>query len=410
MSEPTKKPLNSESISTRSANISIVIFCGFLMGLSGFSTDVMLPAFTTMVVELNTSLDRVQATVASFAFFFGLGQIFYGPASDKYGRRSIISVGMVVFIFGSLLATYGKSIETVLIGRGLQGFGAGAAPVLARAILRDTHNGTALARAMAISMAIFAFGPIFAPLIGVAIVDLFGWRSTFASMGLLAFGLLAFNIFRFKETNGSPNPDALAPNVLWQGIKRFLSNRQSLYFLLCGCAAYCALFSYIANAPRIYAMAFEITGLEFSILFALTGLGIILGQVVNRALLPKLGVLNVLRIASLILFLAAVLIALLATVKQLNATWFTALMFCFNTSFLVIISNTATLCLDPHPNIAGLASATYGCVTNLTGAVFITLSVTWVGAATINWAIAMTALTLLAALGIWAVRKNRVSF
>lgn len=388
----------------------LVLFCGLLMALSGFATDIMLPAFNVMVVDLNTSLDLVQGTIAAFAFSFGIGQFFYGPASDKYGRRPAIAVGMTIFIAGSLFATFGSNIETVLAGRGLQGLGGGAAPVLARAILRDTHSGTALARAMALSMAVFAVGPIIAPLVGYFIVENLGWRGTFGFTGVLALGLLVFNWLKFHETNTHLNPDALRARSLWSAVKTIVHNRQSSYFLTCGCLAYCALFTYISNAPRIYAMAFDITGFGFAALFALTGLGIILGQAVNRTLLPRFGILNMLRISSSILFVASAAITLLSWAEVLNVIGFCILMFFFNTSFLVVVSNTATLCLDPHPKLAGVASAFYGCLTNTSGAVFVATTVSLVGISILHWGTAMMLSTGLCALAIWMVSPDKLVF
>ena len=112
---------------------------------------------------------------------------------------------MIIFLFGALLATLGTDIDTVLAGRGLQGLGAGAAPVVGRAILRDTHAGSALARALALSMAIFAVGPICAPLLGYAVVELSSWRGIFGLTGIAALALLLFDLFRYRETNVSPD-------------------------------------------------------------------------------------------------------------------------------------------------------------------------------------------------------------
>ncbi len=380
------------------------------MALSGFSTDVMLPAFGAMVVDLNTSHESVQATLALFALPFGIAQIFYGPASDKYGRGPIINLGLTIFIIGTALATMGNTIDTVLAGRALQGFGAGVAPVLARAILRDTHSGTALARAMALSMGIFAFGPIVAPLIGYFATEFFGWRSTFGSMGLMAIALVAFNYFKLRETNANLNPEALQYRQLASAIITVIKHPQSRYFLIFACLAYCALFTYIVSAPRIFAVQFGMTGLDFAALFAFSGLGIILGQTVNRTLLPRLGILAMLRFASINLLIASMGIALLSLFSDLKAWQFVALMFWFNTSFLAIISNTATLCLDPHPKLAGLASAFYGCITNTFGAAFLLLSVSFVGQSVVHWAAVMVALTSFTAIGLFATRRDRLQF
>ena len=117
-------------------------------------------------------------------------------------------------------------------------------------------------------------------------VELFGWRSTFAFLAIFATGLLSYNLLRFSETNQNQNPDALKVKNLTSAVRIIVANRQSSYFLICGSIAYCGLFTYISNAPRLFADTFGIEGLGFAVLFALTGFGIILGQFANRALLP----------------------------------------------------------------------------------------------------------------------------
>lgn len=363
------------------------------MALSGMTTDILLPAFTRMVGELSTSLDMVQGTIAAFSLTFGISQFFYGPASDRFGRRPVLLVGLCVYVAGAAVAAFSANIETVLVGRALQGAGAGAAPVIARAILRDTHTGTQLARAMALTWAIFAIGPIFAPLVGYAIIAGYGWRSTFFCLGLVALCLWLFTLLRFRETNLTPNPKALAPASLLRALVTVLSHRQSVYFLTGGCIAYCALFTYITNAPRIFDREFATSGMGFAVLFAITGIGIVLGQIANRRLLEKLGILPTLRIAGTILFASSAGVALLAHADVLGPWQFTALMFGFNTSFLVVVSNTASLCIDPHPTLAGMVSAVYGSFTNIIASIFITITVTFVGISVLHWSIAMCLLT-----------------
>ncbi len=376
------------------------------MALTGFTTDIMLPGFSQISLELEAPMRRVQESVSIFALCFGFAQIIYGPASDKFGRRPILAIGMLIFIIGAAISFFATDITTLLIGRGLQGFGGAAAPVLARAILRDTHSGTNLARAMATSMAVFAFGPIIAPLLGVFILQGFNWRVIFLCIGVFALFLLLFDMLVLKETNRNKNPDALKIKVLWASIVIILRNPQSRYFILCASAAYCALFTYIANSPVIYEKAFGITGVGYASMFAFTGLGIIIGQMTNRALLPKLGVMKMLRISSLILFIASIGIAVLSYYNLLNAYNFTGLMFFFNTSFLVVVSNTASLTLDPHPTIAGITSAFFGGVTNGVSALFIAVTFGVIAGDIQTWSWIMVATTGLTVLGLWLVKPS----
>jgi len=387
----------------------LVIFCGFLLTISGFSVDVMLPAFLPMAHDLNANISTVQGTIPVFMISFAIAQVIYGPASDKYGRRPIIALGLLIFLSGAVIAAMGTTISQVLIGRAVQGFGAAAGPVIARAILRDTHSGQELARALATSMGIFAIGPILAPLVGFSIQNGFGWRYIFIAMGALAFTLIGVNWLRFKETNPSLNPNALQFRNLASAIGQLLRHPQSRLFLVLSTMAYCALLSYVANAPRIYDSAFDVREGKFAVLFALTGIGIIVGQIGNRAILPRLGILNTLRLAGFILFAASAGNVLFALAGYLNAIVFSVLMFFFNTSFLVVVSNTLTLISDPHPKIAGLVSAFFGFVTTGISALFVALTFDIFDGDLLAWGLGMMVTTGLPFLGFLLIRPRHIT-
>ena len=385
----------------------LVIYCGLLMAITGFSVDIMLPGFAQISADLAAPMPKVQQSVAIFALCFGFGQILYGSASDRFGRRPAIAFGMSVFIAGAIISLLATDIEILLMGRALQGFGAGAGPVVARAILRDTHSGINLARAMAVSMAVFSIGPIIAPMLGYFILEAFDWRIIFLCIGLFALSLLLFDWLVLKETNNKLNPKALDLAVLSSSIITIIRHPQSRYFVFCATLAYCALFSYVSNAPLIYATAFDIDGFQFAALFAFTGLGIIIGQILNRTLLPRVGVLAMLKLSSLILLIASASVAALSMQGILDAYNFTALMFLFNTSFLVVVSNTAALTLDPHPNLAGMASAFFGAVTNGLGALFIAGSFDFIKGDVQTWSWVMTVMTASCVIALWLVHSKK---
>lgn len=340
---------------------------------------------------------------------FAIAQVIYGPTSDKYGRRPVIAFGLLVFLIGAVIAAAGTTISQVLIGRAIQGFGAAAGQVIARAILRDTHSGEDLARALATSTGIFALGPILAPLIGFTIQSGFGWRFIFIAMGALAITLFAINWFRFEETNTSLDPDALKFGSLMSATGKLLRHPQSRLFLIFSVLSYCALMSFIANAPRIYDTAFGVREGQFAVLFAVSGIGIIIGQIANRAILPRLGILRTLRIAGLVLFLASSGSMLLSFIGYLNAFSFTVLMFFFNTSFLVVVSNSLTLISDPHPKIAGLVSAFFGFATIGVAALFTLLTFDIFDGDILAWGIGMMVTTGIPLAGFLFIQPRHIS-
>lgn len=365
----------------------ITIFCGLLLSLSAFSADILLPAFFTMQESLGVSIESVQTTVPVFLFLSAIAQLFFGPLSDRIGRRWSLIAGLACYLAGGLLAIAASTIATVLSGRALQGFGAGCAQAVPRAMLRDLHQGPALARSMALAMAIFSFGPIFAPLVGTALAELGGWRAVFGAM--LAFGafLAALAIFRLPETNAQPDPRALDPARLWSGIRQVFAHPQSRFFLLLAGVSYFAIASYVTNAPRIFKGAFGIEGPRFAILFASTGFGIIVGQLANHRLIARLGTLTATRLAAGILTAVCALVTALALAGTLTVSLFIVLMFAFNTSFLVIVANAASLVLDPHKEIAGLTASLFGFMCQMTAGVLVMATLPFYKGSTITWSI-----------------------
>jgi hypothetical protein len=175
-------------------------------------------------------------------------------------------------------------------------------------------------------------------------------------------------------------------------------------------AAYCALLSFITNAPRVYQTAFDIKGLSFAVLFATTGIGIVFGQMVNRELLVRRGILWIIRAAALVLVVVSTAIVAFSGFNMLSALLFTALMFLFNTSFLVVISNAASLIIDPHKTNAGMASAVLGFATLSGASIYVSITLPIFSGDVFWWAIGMTIMTSLAFFPLLFIRKESLSF
>ena len=375
------------------SRFSLIAFCGLLLSVSAFSCDVTLPAFWAMQQEFSVPIAWVQAVVPVFLIFQAIGQLVFGPVSDRFGRRPVILAGLVVYLAGAAIAGLAQSIGAVHAGRAAQGFGSACGIVVGRAVLRDVSHGPALAQSMALAMAIFALGPISAPLVGYGLVALSGWRGVFIGMGIFTALLLAWGAFRFKETNATLDSTALRPERLRQSLRRIVAHPQSRYFLIVSAATQYGIISFVANGPRFFKSAFGIDGLEFALLFSATGLGIVLGQIANNTLIVRLGVLATTRIASFVLLAVTAIVVVLALAGGLSGWAFTALMFTFNTSFLVVIANSASLVIDPHREIAGFASSAYGFFTQLTASIAAILTVPLFAGALLPWSLVMLGIT-----------------
>jgi DHA1 family bicyclomycin/chloramphenicol resistance-like MFS transporter len=370
---------------------ALIVFCGLLLSVSAFSCDITLPAFWSMQHDLGAPIEWVQAVVPVFLIFQSVGQLAFGPVSDRFGRRPVILAGLVLYLAGAAIASMASSIGVVHVGRAAQGFGSACGIAVGRAVLRDISQGPALAQAMAMAMAIFALGPISAPLIGYGLVAVGGWRTIFLGMAVFATLLLVFAALRFQETNTAPDPCALQPTRLMQSLGRIVRNRQSRYFLIVATATQFGIISYVSNAPRFFKSAFAIEGLQFALLFATTGLGIVLGQLTNNRMIARLGVLATTRVAAFVLPVVMGLIVLLSLLGFLPGPLFAGLMFAFNTSFMVVMGNAASLVIDPHRQMAGFASSAYGFFTQMTASIAAVLTVPLFDGRLLPWSLSMLA-------------------
>lgn len=385
----------------------VVTFCGLLLAVSAFSNDILLPAFWDIEQDLGTAIERVQTVIPAYLVASGLGQAIFGVASDRFGRRPVILLGLVLFVAGAAIGMLAPSIEVLLVGRALQGLGGACGVVVARSVLRDTHSGAELARAMAIATGIFTLGPLLAPLIGVGLMQAGGWRATIAGVLVCGLGLLAAALGALKETNAAPDLDAMKPQRLAASFLKVVQNPQSRFFLAISALMQCAIISLVANSPRLFKSGFEIEGAAYAALFALTTTGIAIGQLGNSRLIPRLGVLGATRVAAGLTAGASALICVLAETAALSAGVFTGLVFVFTSSFLVVMANASSLALDPHREMAGFVSSIYGCLTQLSGSLFAVVTFPVFAGRIGPWAAGQCAVTGLVLLALLAYRPAK---
>lgn len=384
----------------------LVMFTGLLLALNAFSCDITLPAFWSMERSLGAPIEHVQAVIPVFLFCSAIGQLVFGPASDAYGRKPVILAGVALYIAGALIAAAADTLTVALYGRALQGFGSACGAVIARALLRDVHSGPELARTMAFASSVIALGPIVAPLVGYGLVVIGEWRGVFIGMAIYGAGLAAMVLTQLQETNKSPDRSAIAPVRLMSATRRVFANRQSRYFVLLSGINSFAILSYVTNAPRLYKNAFDVEGLAFTAMFAATGAGIVAGQYLNARLISRLGVMAATRASALVLASTAILIAVLSLLGWISLGMFAGLMLIYNASFLMVMSNAVSLVIDPHREIAGVASSTVGFVSQFVSSILVFATLPLFQGALVPWSLGMVVVTVIVALTVVAYRPR----
>ena len=378
------------------SNTFVIVLTGLLLGLNAFANDVMLPTFGAISAELQTPLESVQALIPVFLIAAGCGQLFSGPASDRFGRRPLLIAGLVLFVIGSAVCGFATSIFGLQIGRVIQGIGSAFGVVVSRATLRDTQSGPALARSMALAMSIFTFGPLAAPLVGYGFLAIGGWRFTFAGVGAVGIALLLVTLLRHQETHFTRDTQALMPHRLFGAISRVLKHPQSRRYLAIACVQQAQIVMLVANSPRLFKTAFDIEGAAYAFLFGLTSLGIVIGQISNHRVISALGTVKAARAAGTLLLLDFLAMMLLHVMGWLTAPVFLVTLVVFSIGFLVVLANCASLVLDPHPDIAGLTASVFGFATQVSGSVLALLTLSFIQGQMGTWVLLMTVASAIA--------------
>ena len=384
----------------------VVIYCGFLLSVSAFSIDITLPFFSQIGADLGVTTSRVSGTVTVYIGFMGLGQLFFGSFSDRFGRKPALVVGLSLFLLGAVLSLIAQSFTLLLFARAMQGLGGAAAPVVARAILRDLFTGRELARAMAVATGIFSVGPIIGPLLGGAIFWFGGsWRIVFLGM-VLYVAVLLLVLWRLPETLSTRQPDALRPAVLWRNTLAVTRNRQSRFFIWVGMITLTAMVLIVSQSQPVFAAEFGITGLLFALLFATHGTGIIIGQFLNHRLIGRIGEVRTAIAAATVTLLATLLITVFAVMHWLSAFSLTFFIFIFAIGFLAVASNSISLTLEPHGNIAGFASSFQGGVSQIGAGALATL-VSWsIPIQASSWGAALLLISIIVLASLWTWQRR----
>jgi len=282
--------------------------------LASLSTDIYLPAMPTIANALETDMAMVQITLALFFGTFALGQLFYGPLSDNFGRRNVLLAGIALFGFSALLCAQAGSIETLMVGRFLLGLGACAGAVSSFAICRDVYDKTELTKAIAIISATIGAAPLMAPVIGATLNELYGWKSIFYFLTIYASILFVWVLTSLPETN-SRNLKPIR-SVRTKGYIKMLLDSNYFPYMLINAAAFVALFAFIASSPVIFMSHWQLTEFQFSLFFAFNAVWLIIANSMLSIALKKYSTETMLKAGYIMIIIAAATMLLSADIAK----------------------------------------------------------------------------------------------
>jgi MFS transporter, DHA1 family, multidrug resistance protein len=347
----------------RPGTFALTLLLSFLTALGPLSMDMYLPSLPDIGRTLHTPVLQVQLTISSYLFGFAVGQIFYGPVSDRFGRRPVLLAALVVYALATVGCAVAQSINALIALRFLQALGGAGAIVLARAVVRDLYSGVRAGRELSLMGAITGVAPIVAPVIGGALQTFFGWRSIFVLLVVCAFVIGATAARLLPETlrERPKTPFSLREmTALYRSVAvhhGFLANLAILT------ASFVGLFAWISGAPVVMQSAvYGLSPFIFGMTFAIGAGGFVLGTLTAARIVIRFGLDRLIGIGTAAMAVGGLLMALVVALALSHVLWFVGAMTLYLAGIGFALPSTMAGALTPFPDRAGTASSVMGLV------------------------------------------------
>ncbi len=271
--------------SIRQPSLGEILLLGSLTAFGAVTIDLYLPTLPAIARDYGTSAAAVQLTLSTFFVGMALGQLLFGPLSDRIGRRPTILIGCAVYVAASLFCALAPTIEALVVGRFFQALGCCAAMVTCRAIVRDRYDHRDSARIFSLLMLVLAIAPLLAPTVGGWIAAAAGWHAVFYAFVAVGVAISAAVGLRLDESRSAATAQAARGQEVLSAYARLLGHKRLIGYLLVGAANGATLFSYIAASPDLVVNSWGFSESQFGLVFAAIAVGVVGSSQVNRLLL-----------------------------------------------------------------------------------------------------------------------------
>lgn len=346
----------------------IILVLGALAALGPFSIDMYLPGFPAIAKDLQTDIAHVGLSLTSYFIGISVGQLFYGPIIDRYGRKKPLLIGLFLYLLAAIGCAFSPTIFWLIGLRLLLALGGCVGMVAGRAIVRDLFPASETAKVFSTLILIMGVAPIVAPTLGGFVTSSFGWRYIFVILTFIAAALF-FLVYRFLPESRQPDPCvSLQPKRVLQDYLMVLKEPEFITYAIAGSIAFAGLFAYISGSPFVFMEYFGLSETHYGWLFGLNAFGFILGSQLNRLWLRTKTAEQITRRASLFQWVLGLLLALGSIWGVLGITGTLVLIFSFLLCSGFIAPNATAIALKPFTRYAGSASALIGSIQMVAGA------------------------------------------
>jgi len=350
------------AVASRMGPNEFVAFIAVGLVVGAVAIDLMLPALSAIRDDFGlVGANLSQAVIAVLLLGVGPAQLIFGPLSDRYGRRPLFIAGLLIFLCGSVIGTLAPTFQMLLVGRFLQGFGAGAVRVVTFSIARDRHAGVQLAHVMSLAMTGLLFEPVIAPMLGQLILMSGSWRWLVATVTAVGGATLAWAWLRLDESLADGQRRAMSPASLAAAYRTVATTPAAVVGILVFGLVMGAQLGFLSSAQSIFQVTYG-AGMRFTPLLALVSLATAAAAYTNARLVRRHGSRRLVGYALRGLVAANVAALALAAVGAASLPVFLLLQACSMFAFGLLLPNLTAMVMNPLGSIAGTAASVYGFV------------------------------------------------
>ncbi|HEY6754606.1 MAG TPA: multidrug effflux MFS transporter [Pseudolabrys sp.] len=280
----------------RPGTFALTALLAALSAIGPLTTDMYLPSLPDIARQLSASTAQAQFTISAYLIGFAVGQIFYGPVSDRHGRKPVLIAAIALYCIASLACALSISIDMLIVARAFQALGGCGGIVLTRAIVRDIYSGARAGRELSLIASVMALAPVLAPIAGGILQTGFGWRAVFFT--LVAAGVAGAGIVWavLPETLNIRATEPVSLSSMFRSYRVVARNPAYLAYLGITSASYAGLFVWISGAAFVLQDLYGLAPFDFGLAFALGSLGYMTGSALAARMVVKLGIDGVLGI------------------------------------------------------------------------------------------------------------------
>ena len=372
----------------RPGTFALTALLAALTAIGPLSTDMYLASLPDIARQLDASTAQVQLTISSYLIGFAVGQIVYGPLSDRHGRKPVLLAAVALYCVASLACALATSIEMLIVARAVQALGGSGGIVLARAIVRDLYSGARAGRELSVMGAVMALAPVLAPIAGGLLQTGLGWRSVFFT--LVGVGLIGAGVVwpLLPETLPARAAEPVSPTSMLKSYRVVARNPAYLAYLGLASTGFGGLFAWISGTSFVLQNLYGLTPFQFGVAFAVGSVGYMVGTTLAARLVMRLGIDRTLGIGAGAMAAGGLGMVMAVALGLTSAASLVLPMALYLAGLGMVLPQAIAGAMTPFPERAGAASALLG---------FIQQSAAALCGAVVGWLLGQSAWPLAAA-------------